>query len=269
MNQISNTAIMRDGAKITYNLYEGKGKTRFVLVHSLAMDGNFWLPVIEHLKHAGDVLVYDCRGHGSSDKSVGPYTCEGFADDLADLLEHVGWASAVVAGASMGGCVSIAFAGRYPNMLDGLGLIDTTAWYGPDAPLQWEDRAQKALAGGLSALVNFQKTRWVSEKFLQQNPSVVDAAIKVFLANNVQAYAETCRMLGNFDGRDVLPSIVVPVTVLVGEEDYAAPVSMAEAMHHNIKNSTLHILKGVRHLTPLECPEIIAARLIDVTTKQL
>ena len=36
-------------------------------------------------------------------------------DDLVRLLDHVGWDSALLAGASMGGCVSLAFAGKYPK----------------------------------------------------------------------------------------------------------------------------------------------------------
>ena len=49
-----------------------------------------------------------------------------------------------------GGGVAQAFGGLYPERTEGLGLIDTTAWYGADAPEQWRQRAttakQKALA---------------------------------------------------------------------------------------------------------------------------
>jgi 3-oxoadipate enol-lactonase len=261
---LQRTATMRDGAQLSYRLHAGNGKACFVLVHSLALDGNFWDLVVGHLLDSGDVLVYDCRGHGRSSKPAGPYTGALFADDLADLLAEIGWESAIVAGASMGGCVTLAFAAAYPKKVEGLGLIDTTAWYGPEAPAQWEDRAQKAISGGLAALVDFQKTRWISEGFLKAHPETVDSAIAVFLANDVTAYAETCRMLGNFDCRGTLPKINVPTMVLVGSEDYAAPVAMAEAMHQGIKGSTLYVIEGVRHLTPLECPEIVAAKLRDV-----
>ena len=49
--------------------------------------------------------------------------------------------------------------------------------------------------------------------------------------------------------------------VIVGEEDYATPVAMAEQLHQSIAGSTLTVLPKARHLTPLEVPDIIAAEL--------
>ena len=48
---------------------------------------------------------------------------------------------------------------------------------------------------------------------------------------------------------------------MVGEEDYATPVAMAEALHRGIAGSTLAVIDKARHLTPLECPERVAAEL--------
>ena len=232
---------------------------RAVLVHSLAMDRNFWRPVAERLDAA--VLLYDCTGHGESEKPAGPYTVEGLAHDLARLLEHVGWRRALVAGASMGGCVALAFAAKYSKQVSALGLVDTTAWYGPDAPRQWEERAQKALDGGLKALVDFQVTRWFSDAFRAAHPELVSQCVATFLKNDVHAYAATCRMLGAADLRRALPGIRVPTAVIVGAEDYATPVAMAEELHKGIKGSTLTVLQNARHLTPLEKPDLIAAGL--------
>ncbi len=42
---------------------------------------------------------------------------------------------------------------------------------------------------------------------------------------------------------------------MVGAEDPATPPSMAEHLHQNIPNSELHVLDGLRHMTPVEAPE--------------
>jgi 3-oxoadipate enol-lactonase len=139
--------------------------------------------------------------------------------------------------------------------------VDTTAWYGPDAPRQWEERAQKALDGGLEALVDFQVTRWFSDAFRAAQPQVVQQCVATFLANDVAAYAASCRMLGGTDLRASLGAVRVPTAVVVGEEDYATPVAMAEALHRGIRGSSLTVLKHVRHLTPLEKPEELACEL--------
>ena len=255
---------VRDGARLTYRLSKGNGKGRVVLIHSLAMDASFWERVAPLLKENADVLVYDCRGHGRSDRPDGPYTVELFAEDLADLLDHVGWRSATVCGASMGGTVAIAFAAAYPDRVQGLGLFDTTCWYGPEAPAQWAERAQKALDDGLQALVGFQKTRWFSDSFRETNPDIVDRAIEVFLANDVRCYAKTCRMLGAADKRDALKDFRMPCTILVGAEDYATPVAMARALEAGIAGSRLEVIENARHLTPLEVPIIVAGKIIEM-----
>jgi 3-oxoadipate enol-lactonase len=151
----------------------------------------------------------------------------------------------------MGGCVALAFVAAYPEKVAGLGLVDTTAWYGEKAPADWEDRAQKAVSAGLSSLVDFQATRWFSDKFRQEHPKVLEEAMAVFLANDVHAYAETCRMLGRCDMRSALPKIRAKTTIMVGEEDYATP----------IPNAPFEVVPGVRHLTPLECPDKVASVL--------
>ena len=253
-----------DGTRIAYSLYRGEGRARLALVHSLAMDRHFWDAVVSELDPAFDVLAYDCRGHGASDKPSSAYSVELFAHDLADLMNSIGWSNAVVAGASMGGCVSLAFAAGYPERTAGLGLIDTTAWYGADAPKAWAERADKALAGGMSAMVDFQKSRWFSDAFRAANPDLVDRAVRTFVANDVNAYARTCEMLGACDMRSALSSFNMPVSIAVGEEDYATPVAMAEAMRSAIPNARFQTIESVRHFTPLEVPGKIAAVLQDL-----
>lgn len=262
MSTTTQQATCADGTCIVYRLFQrAEDAPRIALVHSLAMDHSFWLPVVERLTDVASVLIYDCRGHGASDKPAGPYTTPLFANDLASLMDHVGWPSAVVAGASMGGCVALAFGANFPRRTNGLGLIDTTAWYGADAPKAWSQRAERALTEGLKGLIDFQVTRWFGDDFRATHPDVVQHSIDVFLANDLAAYAETCRMLGTNDLRVALPRISCPTTVIVGEQDYAAPPAMAQVMHDGIQNSRLVILEKARHLTPLEAPDRIASEL--------
>ncbi len=254
-----------DGTCLTYAVWtSGVPSGRIVLLHSLAMDRTFWTPVIERLANTADVLALDCRGHGRSDKPAGPYTVELFADDLAAVMNDAGWPKALIAGCSMGGCVALAFAAAYPKRIDALGLIDTTAYYGDDAPGTWEIRAKKAAESGMEKLIDFQKTRWFSDAFRQARPDVLNAAIEVFLANDVSAYGETCRMLGACDMRAALAGFDFPTRVLVGEQDTAAPVEMAEALRDAIPGASMKVIDKARHLTPLEVPDVIAGELASL-----
>jgi 3-oxoadipate enol-lactonase len=129
----------------------------------------------------------------------------------------------------------------------------------------WVDRADKAKQQGLASLIDFQVTRWFGDAFRATRKDVVQASVEVFLRNDVRAYAETCLMLGRYDLRAALSDIAVPTAVIVGEEDYATPVAMAQQLHDGIAGSTLTVIEGARHLTPLERPEAIAAELLRIT----
>ncbi|GGO53947.1 3-oxoadipate enol-lactonase [Roseovarius pacificus] len=253
----SRSITANDGTPIVFETI-GNGPDKVALCHSLAMDRNFWMPVAERLEKDATVLIWDARGHGQSGKPAGPYTVELFADDLAAIFEALNWQDAIVCGASMGGCVSLAFADRHASKLRGLGLFDTTAWYGATAESDWAGRAQKARTEGLAALVDFQVTRWFTDDFRAANPHIVDMCVKAFLANDPGAYSETCLMLGRADVRSALPNIDVPVQIAVGREDYATPPEMARALHEAIPASEMEIIERGRHLTPLEHPDLIA-----------
>ncbi len=257
-----------DGCGISYTLREADGPNRIALIHSLAQDRTIWDGVVEKLAGEGSLLTYDARGHGRSSRVSGPYTVERFAQDLAELMDHVGWPSAVIAGCSMGGNVAQVFGGLYPERIAGLGLIDTTAWYGAEAPAQFRQRAATAKTNGLGSLVDFQTSRWLSDAFRARRPDLVSAAINIFLANDLDCYAATCEMLGDADLRPYLPAFRMPVAVVVGEEDYATPVAAARQLHEAINGSTLTILKG-RHLTPIECPDEIAGLLFKLLDKEI
>lgn len=253
-------ATVRDGARLAYRRHGVGRKHRVVLIHSLALDGSVWDGVVARLKDKADLLVYDCRGHGASDRKAREYTPRLFADDLADLMDHVGWRDAVVAGCSMGGCVAQVFCGAYPGRTRGLALIDTTAWYGEKAPVEWRQRAETARVKGLHSLADFQATRWFTDAFRAANPDVLAKYIGIFVANDPDCYVASCIMLGDADLRALLPGFKMPVSVVVGEEDYATPVAAAEALQRGIEGATLSVLKG-RHITPIELPAEIANEL--------
>ena len=254
----------KDGTRLGYTLHPAPGKPRLALIHSLALDRSIWDAVIGELAGEAEIVTYDCRGHGKSDKAPGPYTPGQFADDLAAVFDAVGWKNAMVAGCSMGGCIAQAFAAGQAARTRALALIDTTAWYGAEAPQQWRERAATAEKDGLAGMVKFQGTRWFSDGFRERQPEVVERLSGIFVANDLACYRATCEMLGDADLRDTTSKISVPTAVIVGEEDYATPVAMAEDLHRRIAGSSLTVIKGGRHITPAECPQEIAGLLREL-----
>lgn len=250
-----------DGATIAFRRYGTPGKPPLVLIHSLALDGSIWADVVSELQEQAEIVCIDCRGHGCSTRAPLSHAIERFADDVAEVLDKIGWDHVVVAGCSMGGCITQAFAARHPARISAMTLIDTTAWYGEKAPQEWCERAAKARAEGFASMAAFQATRWFGERFRTENPRKIQEMMEIFVRNDLDAYEATCIMLGDADLRGALSGFRFPVSVIVGEEDYATPVKSARQLAEAIPGASLTILPGARHLTPIECSNVIAAAI--------
>ena len=75
---------------------------------------------------AFDMISYDQRGLGRSDKPDERYSMADYADDAAALMESQGWASAHVIGVSFGGMVAQELALRHPGRIRRLVLACTS-----------------------------------------------------------------------------------------------------------------------------------------------
>lgn len=269
MSVTTGEIVAGDGARIAYSLHEAPkaDAPSVLLIHALAMDRSNWDSTVDLLSTSFHVLMPDLRGHGRSEGGDGPFSESRHAADLAAIVEAIGWDKVVVAGCSMGGDVALAFALDHPQRTRGLVLIDTTAHYGDAAGRNWADRKKKARSEGFPALLDFQKPRWFSERFLNAHPELVQKTVDVFVKNRIENYERSCDMLAKTDFRHRLKDIAVPTAVLVGEEDHATPLPMSEALAAGIAGATLKVIEGAKHFTPIERPDVIAAAIRDVASK--
>jgi len=103
---------LRDGHRMHVHIV-GRGPT-VVMLHGFAMQGRSWLPFVAPLARRYRFVLPDLRGFGRS--HIVPFAradvIEGFADDLEDLLDHLGERRVFLAGLSMGALTSLAFAAR-------------------------------------------------------------------------------------------------------------------------------------------------------------
>jgi 3-oxoadipate enol-lactonase len=93
----------------------------------LGADLHAWERQLPALTSGRRALVFDNRGIGRSDKPPGPYSTAQLADDLAALLDHVGWPRVHVIGISLGGMISQELALRHARRVKSLALIATYA----------------------------------------------------------------------------------------------------------------------------------------------
>jgi len=229
-----------------------------ILLHPLALSGELWEPLAETLSDEFDVLAVDLRRHGGSEWDGKPFTIEDLARDLADALDSLGLDKISLLGLSMGGSVAVTFAGLFPGRVRSLVLADTTAWYGEDAVKAWTERAEKARDVPRLKQVPFQLDRWFSPEFRENHAAEADRVVQIFLHTDSEAHGAASVAMGELDSRALLPAVRASTLVLVGEHDYATPPSMAEALAAGITGATLEVLPGLRHMSLIERPALVA-----------
>lgn len=130
--------------KIHYRKLGKPGRTPLLLVHGLSYFSWDWLPAAQALSGEREVVAMDMRGFGDSTWSPAKdYSVPTMAQDIVNLLDHLGWRHAVLSGHSMAGRATTCVAARHPERVRGLVLVD----YSPDNAPAGAQRVTKAVAG--------------------------------------------------------------------------------------------------------------------------
>jgi 3-oxoadipate enol-lactonase len=240
----------------------GSGET-VVLLHSLALDGSIWADFARRLPSGARVIAPDLPGHGRT-PAGDPESIESMAAGVAELLHSLDLHDVTLIGMSLGGSVAQALTLDHPELVGRLGLVDTTAWYGPDAPAAWAARAEQAREKGLASLAAFQLERWFTDGFRIANPRLGAELLDIFVRNRIENYVKSCNAFGRMDLRARLGKIDAPTAVVVGELDGATPPAHADVLAHEIPGASLTVVPGCKHLSALERPDDVLAGLAAI-----
>lgn len=118
----------------------GGGRPPLVLVHGFTDNARYWTRVAEALAADHEVIAYDARGHGTSDRLEGHFDDEDRVSDLHGVLDALGVERPVLMGHSMGGATIALYAVRHPARARAL-ILEDPAWYEPEAPLTSDEAA--------------------------------------------------------------------------------------------------------------------------------
>src|SRR5713226_1030929 len=104
---------------------QGTGEPLILIPYLAADHACYAFQVADYAKHFTCIAV-DPRGAGVTDKPVGTYSTELFADDIAAFMQALGIAQAHVAGLSLGAATGMWLAAKYPAKVKSLSLH--SAW---------------------------------------------------------------------------------------------------------------------------------------------
>jgi len=96
-----------------------------LFLHSLGGNGGQWALQLDHVRRHRRGVALDFRGHGESDPAEdGDYSVAGLASDVAAVADQLSLRRFFLAGHSLGSAVAIEYAGRHPERVAGLLLVD-------------------------------------------------------------------------------------------------------------------------------------------------
>lgn len=230
-----------------------------VLAHALGLDLSMWDALASHLAATRSVLRYDQRGHGASAVPRGPYRLDELVDDAARVIREWGRGPVVFVGLSMGGMVGQGLAIRYPELVKGVVLANTTAKYPEAALAMWTQRIATVERGGIEAIAEMAMERYFTAAFRAQQPEAAAAQRATLLRTSAAGYVAGCHAVAGVDWLEQLPSIACPTLVIAGAHDIGAPPAMAQAIAERVRGSELVTLAEASHISVVEQPAAFAA----------
>lgn len=261
--------LQTNGIQTEYEI-NGQGEP-IVLIAGLGYSRWMWHKMVPYLAQQFQVISYDNRGMGNTDKPAGPYTAGLLAADLAHLLQALHIPKAHIIGHSMGGFIAQAFALNYPHLVDKL-ILSATHFGGPNhIPV-----TQEALlvlmdmqSDPVTRLRNGIKVS-TAPSFATREPDFIEEWLNYRQAHPVDPIGYQAQLAiglalitaeNSFEHQ--LPNIQAPTLVLSGDVDKVVPADNVAYMTPQIPNSRSHLLKDVGHFYPFEAPETAATAVMD------
>lgn len=226
-------------------------KTPLVLLPGLLCDEQLWQHQIFHLGDVATLLVANLTESTS-------------VSEMARTVLDAAPKRFALAGLSMGGYVALEIMRTYPERVERLALLDTSAR--ADTPEQTRARRE------LLALARQGRFDEVPRRLLPLlvHPSrldderLVSTVIDMAEAVGPEAFGrQEAAIIARPDSRGDLSDIACPTLVLCGREDALTPVHLHEEMASLIPGSQLRVVEHCGHLSTLERPEEVAKALLE------
>lgn len=253
-------------SKLAY-VDEGQG-VPVLLVHGFPLDHSMWDSQIAALSKSARVIAPDLRGFGQSSLAAGDgergVSMEAYADDLAELLVAIGVNEPIVlAGFSLGGYVAWQFVRKHGHRLRGLVQCDTRAIADNDESRAGRLKMAENIAEwGSGRVMEMMGPKLFAPATFETKPEIVAAVRKVIEASAPPAIAAAQRgMAARPDVTAMLPHIIVPTLVLVGEHDAISSAAEMKGIADAIPGAEYVVIPKAGHMTTMEEPEAVNAAL--------
>jgi pimeloyl-ACP methyl ester carboxylesterase len=199
-----------------------------------------------------EVLCYDLRGHGRSERPRSGYRLEDAVEDLFGVADAVGFGGPVaLVGNSFGGTVALAAALARPDRVAGLALVEAHPAFAG-----WSDD----MIEDLEDLVAGFDGPGIRDYLAADAPR----SLRSMIATCEDLVAE-CSMGDDFRASALTPpealdAVACPTLLVYG--DASDVLDRAHALDDAIPQADLRIVPGCSHAVLMEAPDRVAAHVV-------
>lgn len=249
-----------NGVSLRYDRRGMKGPV-LVLVHEMGGTLESWDRVLARLPADLQVLRYDMRGAGLSEKLTSEITWKAMADDISALLDHCGLTEPVVlSGCAVGAGIAMQFAAKYQYRTAGLVVMNPAIDVPEGARETLLTRAELVTQQGMGSIEDISLDAGYPKILRNRDPEKWAQFRLRWLANDPASLGWLFRMLANGKLFSDLPNITAPVLGLAGVHDPLRPPSYVEKVV-NAANGSEVIMVDAAHHVPDQAPNEVAEHI--------
>jgi pimeloyl-ACP methyl ester carboxylesterase len=254
------TVSLSSGLTLSYVDQGHHDAPAIVLLHGVTDSWRSFELVLSRLPAFVRAVAVSQRGHGDSDKPQGGYRIRDFASDVAEFLDRLDLARAVVVGHSSHGLVAQRFAIDHPSLTAGIVLESSFT------TLQGNNDAEKFVSM-ISALRDPIDPEFVhafqQATFVKPVPrSFIDSAMADAMKVPAHVWRAVFEDLLLEDYTSELRAIEVPTLIIWGDRDSLIPRDRQDELASGIPDAKLIVYEGAGHSPHWEEPERFAADLV-------
>jgi pimeloyl-ACP methyl ester carboxylesterase len=234
-----------NGLRTNVQLVPAGGTETVVFLHGMGTDSlaSFYLTLAPPVAAAGiDVISYDLRGHGKTERPVRGYTLGDFVADLDDLLEQLGVDRPVhLVGNSFGGTLAYSYAVAQPERVRSIVCIESEP-----ATEVWAGKMAEILAHTVKFLQVEESFDWIEANFSAHHRRLAKMAAERITSTKMAEEVP----LGPLLTWEQVAAIGCPVLSILGSHGYQA--DDLEALTSLLPHGELHVFEGQGHSVLVE-----------------
>jgi len=216
-----------------------------VFLHGMGTDSlaSFYLTLAPPLAAAGiDVISYDLRGHGKTERPHSGYTIGDFLADLDDLLNQLAADQPVhLVGNSFGGTLAFSYAAANPDRVRSIVCIESEP-----ATEIWADKMTQILDHTVNFLAQEESFEWIEANYSAHHRRLARMAADRILNTSMVRDVP----LGPLLSLQEVERIRCPVLSILGRYGYQS--EDLEALTALLPRGELHVIDGQGHSVLVE-----------------